>query len=45
MLTPFFTGKLGGPYKFIMELAPILERKGISTNFKRKKNLIIWKMV
>jgi len=32
MLTPFFTGKLGGPYNVIMELAPILERKGISTN-------------
>jgi len=32
MLTPFFTGKLGGPYNVIMELAPILEKKGISTN-------------
>jgi len=32
MLTPFFTGKLGGPYNVIMELAPILERKVISTN-------------
>jgi len=31
-LTPFFTGKLGGPYNVIMELAPILERKGISTS-------------
>ncbi|MHA1509447.1 MAG: glycosyltransferase, partial [Promethearchaeota archaeon] len=31
MLTPFFTGKLGGPYNVIMELAPILEKKGIST--------------
>ncbi len=32
MLTPFFTGKLGGPYNVIMELAPILEQKGISTS-------------
>ena len=32
MLTPFFTGKLGGPYNVIMELAPILEKMGISTN-------------
>ncbi len=32
MLTPFFTGKLGGPYNVIMELAPILEKKGIATN-------------
>ncbi len=32
MLTPFFTGKLGGPYNVIMELAPILEKKGISIN-------------
>ncbi|MBY8986792.1 MAG: glycosyltransferase family 4 protein, partial [Candidatus Lokiarchaeota archaeon] len=32
MLTPFFTGKLGGPYNVLMELAPILEKKGISTN-------------
>jgi len=32
MLTPFFTGKLGGPYNVIMELAPLLEKKGIATN-------------
>jgi glycosyltransferase involved in cell wall biosynthesis len=32
MLTPFFTGKLGGPYNVIMELAPLFEKRGIRTS-------------
>ncbi|MFW9938371.1 MAG: glycosyltransferase family 4 protein [Candidatus Thorarchaeota archaeon] len=31
MLTPFFTGKLGGPYNVISEITPYLEKKGISS--------------
>ena len=31
ILTPFFTGQLGGPYNVMMEITPILEQKGIST--------------
>jgi glycosyltransferase involved in cell wall biosynthesis len=31
MLTPFFTGKLGGPYNVISEISPYLEKKGITT--------------
>ena len=32
MLTPFFTGKLGGPYNVILELALELEKMGVNTN-------------
>lgn len=31
MLTPFFTGELGGPYNVISEIIPYLEAKGVST--------------
>jgi glycosyltransferase involved in cell wall biosynthesis len=31
MLTPFFTGKLGGPYNVISEIAPYLEKQGITS--------------
>lgn len=32
MLTPFFTGKLGGPYNVILEITPYLEKFGVNTN-------------
>lgn len=32
MLTPFFTGELGGPYNVISEIVPYLEKKGVTTN-------------
>lgn len=32
ILNPFFTGQLGGPYNVMMEITPILEKKGISSN-------------
>ncbi len=32
MLTPFFTGNLGGPYNVILEIAPYLEKLGVTTN-------------
>ncbi len=31
MLTPFFTGELGGPYNVISEIIPYLEARGAST--------------
>jgi len=31
MLTPFFTGQLGGPYNVIMDLVPYLENFGVSS--------------
>lgn len=31
MLTPFFTGELGGPYNVITEIAPYLENLGVAT--------------
>ncbi|MFX1268468.1 MAG: glycosyltransferase family 4 protein [Promethearchaeota archaeon] len=31
MLTPFFTGELGGPFNVISEIVPYLEKKDIST--------------
>ena len=31
MLTPFFTGKLGGPYNVISEITPYLARQGITS--------------
>ncbi|MFX1593046.1 MAG: glycosyltransferase family 4 protein [Promethearchaeota archaeon] len=31
MLTPFFTGELGGPYNVISEIIPYLEKRGVST--------------
>jgi len=31
MLTPFFTGQLGGPYNVIMDLVPYLEKFGVSS--------------
>ncbi|MHA1375994.1 MAG: glycosyltransferase family 4 protein [Promethearchaeota archaeon] len=31
MLTPFFTGQLGGPYNVIMDLVPYLENYGVSS--------------
>jgi len=31
MLTPFFTGELGGPYNVITEIIPYLEKRGVST--------------
>ncbi|MFX1355723.1 MAG: glycosyltransferase family 4 protein [Promethearchaeota archaeon] len=31
MLTPFFTGKLGGPYNVISEIVPYLEKNNISS--------------
>lgn len=30
MLTPFFTGQLGGPYNVITEIVPYLEKKGVA---------------
>jgi glycosyltransferase involved in cell wall biosynthesis len=30
MLTPFFTGQLGGPYNVIMDIVPFLENYGVS---------------
>ena len=32
MLTPFFTGNLGGPYNVILEIIPYLEEYGVNTN-------------
>jgi hypothetical protein len=31
MLTPFFTGQLGGPYNVITEIVPYLKDMGIAT--------------
>ncbi|MHA1671600.1 MAG: glycosyltransferase family 4 protein [Promethearchaeota archaeon] len=31
MLTPFFTGQLGGPYNVIMDIVPYLEEFGVSS--------------
>ena len=31
MLTPFFTGQLGGPYNVIMDLVPYLENFGVAS--------------